>query len=338
MTLTGQKAGCLSAPQWFLAGIDADSQCFYFLETSEERISELAFLDGRTPVSTTGRSQNVSVTEALAWQDGKNGPKPPSFILHTSFCGSTLLAGFLQQATDALVYREPDILVQLANLKATKHNLTQTPEIWRAIESFVAMQLSKSWHGAPVIVKPSNWANTLLADMSFPENKPVMVVTSAEEDFLIANLRGGKARLSYSLDLLNQYLTCGLANRSEVLAVERGGYTAIGRLLRLLCILYDSQRVLLDRTVASAMRISLSWLQSDPHTAVENAMRAFGLSIDQVRINQAIGDTGRRHAKSREKHFRLEEEKAENDRLYTEFEAEFDALHDWRNTEDCQTA
>ncbi len=339
MTFRDKYETVLSDPSWFLSGVDSDGKKLLFCRTSEARIRQLSFLDGRDPVAVTAEQIDVPIRYALDFAEDSVQLPPAGFIMHTSFCGSTLLANLVQASTNVLVYREPNCLVELANLKAQKHKLTENTSYWHELVKLVVSQLNKSWAGVPVVVKPSNWANTLLPELSAFEKSPSFVIaTMPEMDFLLANLRGGKARLGYSLNLLNHYLASGQASRADVLAVERVGFTPIGRLLRLLVILHRAQADALDRYLPGSVRFELNKIQNAPSKVLEETGFALGLKMDAALAARAVQTTMPRHAKAQGETFEVEVERAETQRLYAQFADEFASLTDWRDDWAAETA
>lgn len=321
-------------PEYFLLGLDAEAGKLIFVETSEAIIRRSAFLDGRTPVSIDGRRHSVPLKAAIDWQVVQPARGAGRMLFHTSFCGSTLLSHYLQSSSTVLVYREPAILAELASLKAEKHKISQKKGQWRTLVAFTCGQMQKSWSHVPTLVKPSNWANPLIPDlMAQASNQYALRMSLSVEDYLLANLRGGKARLSFSLDLLNHLLKAGLVNRADVLEVERGGYSPTGRLLRLLSILHEAQSELLEANLPDADCLSLNQLRDDPRRTISRAGKSLGLSVDQTWAEQAVVKMARQHAKDPDAQYDLRRELAENRRLQEDLAAEFEDLSDWRDNQ-----
>lgn len=334
-----QLQSILGEPAWLLSGIDADTKQLIFVETTESQIRRLPFLDGREPVSNTGREVSVPLKQLIDRSSAPCDVLSGGVVLHTSFCGSTLLSQLIQASTNVLVYREPQILVQLADLKAAGHPISTDKSLWNGLLSLVGQQLQKSWMNVPTVIKPSNWANTLLNDFDIinPAGRFV-VLTIPEDDFLLANLRGGKSRLNFSLSLLNHYLKAGLASRQDVLEVERGGHSPMGRLLRLLVVLHRAQASLLDNYVPDSPKFTLNQIQLTPESVLEQTGWTFGLKLDPTLTSRAIQSVMPLHAKSGGDVYDGDTERAEMNRLRAEFSDEFDALANWRDNEKEQIA
>jgi len=325
-------------PAWFLRGFDGDQAMFTFVRTREPVIRQSAFLDGRTPISVDDRILQVPADAAIAWvQTTAHTQVPDRIIAHISFCGSTLLGRLLQGDGHALGYSEPHVLVELATLKAKQHPLSVDAEQWRALLRFVLMQYRKAWDENATFIKPSNWVNTLLADLidASPKLKWAIIDTDLE-DYLIANLRGGKARLQYSLNLLNHFLSANQTYRAQVLDVERAKLEPVQRLLRLLMIVYETQQRLLECAIEQARgdicRISKAELQSDPTASLAKIARGLELMLPRDGAASAISREMGQHAKDTSLEFRPDIEAAENIRLRRELDTAFNQALDWRET------
>ena len=334
-----QFSDVFADPAWFLADVDEHAQTLHYLRTREQTIRDSAFLDGRSPIGVDGQSVSIPIADALAWHSqAKVTPQSIRWLAHVSFCGSTLLSRLLQGDRTVLVYREPHVLAKLANLKAAKHPLSRTGVNWSALVGFALQQCSRSWRGEPTLIKPSNWVNSLLSDMSTsaPGSQWAIIETDVE-DFLIANLRGGKARLSYSLNLLNHFLSANHTYHGDVLEVERGDLAPTQRLLRLLILNYETQQRLLDGADSSqghtaAVRVQLSDLQSNPAETVAAVARNLALPLTRADIETAITRELPHHAKESTARYQPEQEAAENARLRTSLQTDIDEALAWRQS------
>ena len=325
-------------PAWFLKGFDGDQAMFTFVRTGETIIRQSAFLDGRTPISVDDRVLQVPADAAMAWvQSAAQGHTPDRIIAHISFCGSTLLGRLLQGDGHALGYSEPHVLVELATLKAKQNAVSTDATQWQALLRFALIQYRKSWGESATFIKPSNWVNTLLADLiDASPNLKLAIIDTDLEDYLIANLRGGKARLQYSLNLLNHFLSANQTYRAQVLEVERAELEPVQRLLRLLMIVYETQQRLLDYAIEQSSsdicRISKADLQSDPPTSIAKIVKGLDLALPSAGISTAIAREMSQHAKDTSLEFRPDIEAAENIRLRRELDTAFSQALAWRET------
>ncbi len=324
-----------TVPEWFLASINPETGTVSFVRTSENIIRDASFLDGRVPISHGNQTITIEIDDALAWQNPAPVQKTDRVLAHISFCGSTLLGRLLQGNGSALCYSEPHILVELATLKAKGHALSQDKARWQGVIAYTLGQLRKSWGDIPALSKPSNWANTLLSDIidASPDLRWAIIDTSLE-DFLIANLRGGKSRLAYSLNLLNHFLSAKSTFRAHVLEVERGGLEPVQRLLRLLMIVFETQERLLDDAVlasrARVARVSKAELQTAPEATIRTVSQHLHMNLSPADIDAAIAREMGQHAKDTRRAYHPEAEAAESARLRQELAPAFDAALGWR--------
>lgn len=319
-------------PDYFLDRFDAQSREFVFRPATKSLITLSPFLDERWRLPGSTDVYRAPLSEALNWMDSTQDKRPNRLILHTSFCGSTLLANLLGGIGPSLPYREPDLLARLATLKAEKHAVSADPALWNAIVRFTLSQFRKSWDGKPAFVKASNWANPLIPDLQLADpDLRIQVITMDLEDYLIANLRGGRARLGWSLDFLNHLLACGKADRSRVLEIERAGLRPMQRLLRLLCVTHDAQTCQMRIAQPSADWLTLPELRSSPLSALNKASRQLCLPMDNSRVRETLSVELARHAKQPTKTFDPHAEAAENARLYGEFADELSEALQWRS-------
>ena len=181
----------LSEPAFFPHRIDVENNQIVFVPTFPEWLARPSFIDGRSDFS-AGPSLTFPLDAVLA--AGEERPAGPDrMIFHVSFCGSTLLARMLELPGSAFVLKEPNALVDLADLKKAGGQIGPALEWLRA-------SLRRRWQAdEPVVVKPSNWANNLLPELTAdPAAIRPVFVTMARRPFLIAVLRGGRDRLAFT--------------------------------------------------------------------------------------------------------------------------------------------
>ena len=301
-----------------------------FRPVSKSIIINSPFLNTYTRIPGSMDTFRVPIDDALSWEGDQPDLPNSRFIFHTAFCGSTLLSNLLAGAIPSLPMREPEVLGVLANLKAAKSKLTRQPERWSKLISFTLRQLQKSWGELPVITKPSNWANPLIPDiLRVQPDCQTVTISMGLEDFLIANLRGGKERL----ELLNHLLSVSAVDRCSVLEIERAGLSPTQRLLRLLTVVHDSQRNWLKKYVHDAEWLTLSELRSSPISTLHTAADAFQLKLDPALITPTMKRELSRNAKAPNKPFSARAEADENARLYSEIGDDLHQALDWRRAQ-----
>lgn len=107
-----------------------------------------------------------------------------AILLHTSFCGSTLLAKALHDRERRIALREPLVFRRLAD---AHHN----GQAMGAALADLTCRVVQPWsNGAAVLVKPTHVALPIASGLldALPQ-APVLALTSSLEDFLLSNLR-----------------------------------------------------------------------------------------------------------------------------------------------------
>lgn len=173
-------------------------------------------------------------------------------------------------------------MVELTNLKAQQHPLTHTSDLWSRIIEFVLGQLSLPWPSSQeVVIKPSNWANSLLDDLPMKLSDCIVTISSSIESYLQANLRGGDARICYSLNLLNSMTSQVEGLSTKVDQIERQPLFPLGNVLHLLTQCLLAQESALRRVQGrfeQSIHLTKERLLENPRKATMAASAALNLS------------------------------------------------------------
>jgi predicted O-linked N-acetylglucosamine transferase (SPINDLY family) len=102
----------LATPDFFPARIDVSRNMIVFAMMSRDTFRQSTFLD-RWMVRAGSKTLLAEIPKLLTRQ----AALPLQFILHVGYCGSTLLAQYLETLAHCLVLKEPDVLGQLLSLK-----------------------------------------------------------------------------------------------------------------------------------------------------------------------------------------------------------------------------
>lgn len=151
----------LASPDFFPVKIDADKNTILFHQMSRDTLRQSAFLDRRAV-----RAGPTTLLADIRRLPTLPARRPLHFVLHSAFCGSTLLARYLEHLPNCLVIKEPGLLGQLSALKALPPE--HDPAAWS--EWFdVAMKLLARGYPSDdaVIVKAPdlcNWMARLLLE------------------------------------------------------------------------------------------------------------------------------------------------------------------------------
>ena len=99
----------LATPDFFPLKIDPLHNTVLFVQMSRKSFRQSAFLDQRAVVS-----GQTTLSAEIHELSRRQADCPTHFILHGAFCGSTLLARYLEQLPHCFVLKEPGVLSQLS--------------------------------------------------------------------------------------------------------------------------------------------------------------------------------------------------------------------------------
>lgn len=165
--------------RWFPVDLHVQERRYGFLHIDDAVLERSSFLDNRIEASLTDAiPANADSLGDLRVSDGL------SWLFHTSFCGSTLLARVLHAAPHVVCLREPLLLRRLGD---AQHAGQSTGIL---VKQATAL-LSRPWHpGGAVIVKPTHAAlNIAAALLDASIGSRAVVLTSTLDDFLVSNLK-----------------------------------------------------------------------------------------------------------------------------------------------------
>ncbi|MEL7231893.1 MAG: hypothetical protein AAGJ85_05225 [Pseudomonadota bacterium] len=208
-----QATDLLKDPHWFPVHFDFGQDTLTFLKTTRDALSKGSFLDQRFFLP-DDRFQAVRLSQALQAHIPR---QPISWIFHSAYCASTLMARALDVNGKTLALKEPDILMQLSNAfrMARRANL-DTRDIERVRNLIFALLSRRFSPDERIIIKPANPANYLLQDVLSCGEK-ALLMTSDLETFLTSVLRKGGDGTSFMRVLYNIYTLdgTGLSKISE---------------------------------------------------------------------------------------------------------------------------
>ncbi|MBT8077419.1 MAG: hypothetical protein KJO31_02535 [Gammaproteobacteria bacterium] len=309
-----------------------------FVPTSRKLLDAAAFHDGRTELGNGEEPAIVSIDAAVRWYRETAGrEKTQRFIVHGSFCGSTLLARCLGSLENGVSYREPQALIELADgLRAGGPSIASGIQP-SELSEFVFGQFQKTWHEPQVaIVKPSNWVNGFVSSF-LQSSSPARIITMQQkiESYLLANIRGGKPRLRYSLNLLNRVVQESDYHREAVACVERAGKGDMASVLRLLCVCFDYQESAVAAIARSTekhqvLNVTKSELLASPADCVAQAASFFAIPHDVAQVRRVCAASLTTNAKlDSVEPWRAEDEEAMNERIKADFRGDLNETLRW---------
>lgn len=319
----------LRDPDWFIDRIDPSTGCATFVRTDVERLSKTVFLDGREPFS-SGELFQVPLERLSALSE----TRPARLILHMSFCGSTQLANLIAASGAAIMLREPQALVDLADWdRALRENDTQDARLAPALNAAL-MLLGRRWpDAAPTVIKPSNWANNLgplLRDGKIPGR--LVLLTIERRAFLRAAFRGGRDRLSFNARASAHFAAA--AGASDLLSnAVKGAADPLDQAARLTLLAHALQARLFDQTsrgpFAEAVRIDYSTILGDPRQALDQALAGLALVAPDEAVATAIERLQLRDSKHPDRTFSADGQIIEDAEVERHHASRFDRALSW---------
>ncbi|HEX8231874.1 MAG TPA: hypothetical protein VF559_00815 [Caulobacteraceae bacterium] len=185
----------LADPHWFPDDLNLATGRARFVRVSREELSRQPFLDPRW--SRAGLPQREAPGTALTAPEGDHRPRL-NFIWHTSYCCSTVLAAALDRPGVNLSLKEPQALVGLANLKRGQGGALKRPPLARALFGLYARRFSSA---EQVLIKPSNFANNLIAEAGEMTDGRMLMLYSSCRSFLISIIKAHEDRRAFPREL-----------------------------------------------------------------------------------------------------------------------------------------
>ncbi len=319
----------LTDASWFLSAVDEPARELEFVRVSKTSLDAAAFHDGRSRFEWAGDPMRIAIEKALDEPLADND-QCLNVILHSSFCGSTLLSRSLGQLDQVISYREPQVLIELTDRQIVP--LKNDP-----LASLAIGQFQKIWQDdQTAILKPSNWANPLIqANLRDAPDARVILLSQDLVTYLIANLRGGKSRIRYSLNLLSRQMVASTEIRDEVTQIEQSELDGIDEVLRLLAIGYRCQienlsAIAADHSADNILNLSLNELRVDFSSVLQRSAAFFRIDCRSEVLASIADEAIKTDAKSDSGLERqLDQEHRSNERILREFEQPLTETLSW---------
>lgn len=309
-------------PAWFLDDLDLTTGLAQFTRLDRDTLSGQPFLDPRWRRDGLDRTRLPG--SAL---DLQPRARPQlSFIWHTSYCCSTVIAAALDAPGRCLSLKEPQALVGLANLKRGQQGTLKRPGLAQAVFALMARRFEPD---EQVLIKPSNYANNLLPEAAaMTEGRHLMLYSSCRR-FLASVLKRGEELRAYPRELF-----VSLAND--------GHPQADWPMKTLLCLTDLQMAALAWHMQVAEMRKAMAALGeraasldgdaflADPKGALAALNRFFGLELDAAALDARL-DQGllARDVKTGGEGAGKAARDAEAERIERELGARLDQVVDW---------
>jgi hypothetical protein len=300
------------------------------VRTTRARLRDASFLDGRERFWTGESLVPLKLRATLE-------PGVSRFICHVGFCGSTLLARLLDIPGQALVLKEPQCLADIAGQRSA----IVAGEAVAPLEHLLAHALDQLGRLAcrdfPLVVKPTNWVNSLVPQLCPPGRGVRAVFISMDRRaYLGAVFRGGRERLEFCTRLAAQIAPV-VPDGERLLhrAIGEGG-DPFDRVARIVVILHALQEALFDSAIAAngwpeTARIDFAQLVMQPEVAAHQGRQVLGLPHPATDPNRAAR-LMERHAKNPASAFDPPGRQREDDEIERHHGARFDAALGWLDT------
>jgi len=336
MSDAAQLGDVLTSPSWLLTSFDAESELLIFTETNLDILTKSAFIDGRTPLSQTGRTAAFELKDARAWlRDAPSQTTPDRIIAHVGWCGSSLLARTLDATGACQTYKEPQVLIELSALKTASSPLARDEEEWSNLVAVVRSQFRKAYDGRMAVLKPSNWPVNLLPDLC-AGNARAIFLTSSPLAYMLAILRGGEERRWFLLRFVQNLRQDFPDVERAVSEVERAaGLSKLQRLLRwALIVLFAQERVFAQCRRPMPQHATVTLSGEDfircPQEHLSTVAATLGLPLSEAEQRAAIDAAFAFSAKVPSAAFDGAAEAALNRRLYGVHSMDLDQALAWR--------
>ena len=289
----------------FLHAFNKSTDTFTFVKTNERILRQLAFIDGRENISVNNDYYHLKAEDIEEQYLANEVKSPLRFIFHIGFCGSTLLANTLgQQSEKVLCYKEPQILIDLAQLKANQHLCYRDHTQWKKYLQLCLSQLNKIFSvGQASVIKPSNWVNSLLPDLvkTCPDIRAVFI-SMPLEDYLIAVFRGGQERIQFIYEL-RQHLVHDLSEYAALCQeIDQSDDEILLQVGKTIAVVYLMQQQLFKQAqkllkTEQYKLIDYHQISGMPEVSIKQVSQALMLGLEIEEIQSAIADSFTKHAK-----------------------------------------
>ncbi len=271
----------------FAVDLHVPNRAFGFLRIDADVLERSTFLDNRIDAPL-----DAAVAVPLEAVAHVAPPARMGWLLHTSFCCSTLLARMLHVGPQQVSLREPLVLRRLADARRSG---------W-PVDDFLAPAvalLGRPWReGGMVVVKPTHVALNVAADLLAISSAPALILTSSLDDFLVSNVKKLPETQARIPELAERALGATRFGRSL-----DGEALAPPDLMAAAALQWAAQRALCSEITEAVGPARVRWLDAarlleTPENTAIAAARWLGSTIDDDRLRQAARDALARHAKA----------------------------------------
>ena len=298
--------------------------------TDRLRLSSASFLDGR---ETFWREQVLCPLDLRP----SGAEKATRFVFHVGFAGSTLLARLLDWPGHVAALKEPQCLADIAG----QRELIAAGKAIAPLEPLLDHALSElgkvGGNGISVVVKPTNWVNSLLPELCAPGRiEHAVFVSMKRRLYLGATFRGGNERLAFCARLASQIAPVVRGGNALMQSAIAGTADPFGRMARIMALLHWLQETLFDEAIArngwpDAVRIDFEDIVAHPECVVQHAQEHLGLPVLPPEPERAA-ILMKRHTKDPSSPFRPAVHARADEFVEERYGAHFDEALEWLET------
>ena len=328
-----------SSPAWFLHRLDSAAGLGSYVRTTAAGLRGAAFIDGREQFWDAEEVRPLVLDGQMSARSSNPSSTAFSYLFHVSFCGSTLLGRILDQPGRSLVLREPQALADLAAQQSGL--MAKDPGALAALCDLVIRETATLLApGEAGVIKPSNWANSLipaLCDARTGANAVFLSMDCAQ--FVAAVFRGGRDRLAYTARAAAHLTSSTGLGAAAVQTVAAQGSDPLDQMA---CFAALSHRV--QETIFRSAMAQRDWgddhwfdfadITADPARAAHSAARALGLHIDRDAIERQASMFTGIHSKDKGLAFSRERRSRENDLVWHHHRDRINRAVEWAATID----
>lgn len=305
--------------RWFPVDLHVPERRFMFARLDIDALERSTFMDTRLDAALT----SVDHVSADALAALPLPARPPAWLFHTSFCGSTLLARALHVAPLQVALKEPLVLRRLGD---ARHGGRDAGTLC----AVSARLLARPWSAdGGVLVKATHAALNVAADLlgATPGSRAVLL-TSSLDDFLVSNLKKPRETLEKVPSLAERALQAGtLHRRLPAQALQPPD------LLCAVALQWAAQRdVLLGLMARFADRVRLldfADLARDPVGVSLACSRWWGLPATEDAIRARAADVAQRNAKAMDVSYSAAQREQEGRLVQDHHGDDLKRAHEW---------
>ena len=289
-------AALLDSPEYYLGDMDLDRHQFGFYSVDPVEFRHSSFQDEARTRGIRSERQPVDIDVAAARPADRRRLR---YILHTSFCCSTLLARCLDLPGKSIAFREPNVLMQLSNYKRLGSPGAGLP-LRQLLDLSVRLLAKTANTGEIAIIKPTNAANNLATDILRTDSTAgVLLLYSKLEYFLVSIIKKGEECRAFVRHLFA--VVHGDSPRTRAIPPDTLLALTDLQVATLLWYLHmDHFQALLREFPAAHIRtLDCDDFLADPARTLARLATFFEIPLDAARVQAVVeGEAFTRHSKS----------------------------------------